>query len=581
MGTTVQEVVAKFTGDDSDLKKTIGSATVAMAKYSVAGIGVATAALGVMVKNSMVAIGANDDLAKSVSISTDKFKNMALIFEEAGSSAEGLVSSMGIMQRNLADAASGGEATTAAFSALGLKAQELIGLSPDQQFEKIAIAMGGIENPTQRAGVAMDIFGRGALKMTDIFVNYAEKAKDAEEFQRKFNLSLSDIDTEIVGEAEDAVARVMSTAGGLGNTIAVAVSPAITAMSNAFLESGFSGADMTEKVGNGIRSVAVTIDLLRAGLQGFKIFMYGIVSGFLELMAVFEDGINSIKNNEFVKQGASLAGITLAPVSNSARAAADAAKKDVREAMSDLKNMESTVDKIDRATKQALDRAKKSPNKGGGGVVFNPNGSGDTNKKVTSELKEQEQAVKDLQKQYDDLGKTAADNFYSMLTGAQSFSDGFKGIMNSILKSVYDATVGKSLSNTISNLLGSTGLLGGGSSGAGSAASGIFSSIGSKISTIFKHADGGVVQGATMFPIGTNIGMMGEAGAEAIMPLTRKGGKLGVANYGGGGANVTQNINISTGVSQTVRAELTRMMPEIRNQSVKAWEDANKRNRIG
>jgi phage-related minor tail protein len=131
-------------------------------------------------------------------------------------------------------------------------------------------------------------------------------------------------------------------------------------------------------------------------------------------------------------------------------------------------------------------------------------------------------------------------------------------------------------------LLGSTGILGdvgksGGSSGVGS----FLSSIGSKVMGAFKFADGGVVRGATTFPIGTNMGMLGEAGAEAIMPLTRKGGKLGVANHGGGGANIVQNINVSTGVSQTVRAELTRMMPEIREQSVRAFQDANKRNRLG
>jgi len=244
---------------------------------------------------------------------------------------------------------------------------------------------------------------------------------------------------------------------------------------------------------------------------------------------------------------------------------------------SDIQNSETSLQKIAKATADATARAQKSPY--GGGSAFNP--SLITNsKKIKDELTEQEKAAKKLKDQYDELGKTAADNFYSMLTGAQSFSDGFKGIMNSILKSVYDATVGKSISNTISNLLGSTGMLGGGSGGSSSGLSSIFSSIGSKISSVFGFADGGVIQGATMFPIGSNTGVMGEAGAEAIMPLTRKGGKLGVANYGGGGANVTQNINISTGVSQTVRAELARMMPEIKKQSVAAWQDANKRNRI-
>jgi len=41
-------------------------------------------------------------------------------------------------------------------------------------------------------------------------------------------------------------------------------------------------------------------------------------------------------------------------------------------------------------------------------------------------------------------------------------------------------------------------------------------------------ADGGIVSQPTYFPMRNGAGLMGEAGPEAIMPLTRRGGKLGV-----------------------------------------------------
>ena len=65
-------------------------------------------------------------------------------------------------------------------------------------------------------------------------------------------------------------------------------------------------------------------------------------------------------------------------------------------------------------------------------------------------------------------------------------------------------------------------------------------------------ATGGVVTSATMFPMKGGMGVMGEAGPEAIMPLTRVGGKLGVAAAGGGGSNVQVNvINQGGGEVQT------------------------------
>ena len=65
-----------------------------------------------------------------------------------------------------------------------------------------------------------------------------------------------------------------------------------------------------------------------------------------------------------------------------------------------------------------------------------------------------------------------------------------------------------------------------------------------------KYAYGGsIVNRPTMFPMKNGMGLMGEAGAEAIMPLKRgKDGRLGVAAQGGGGSNV---VNVSVNASGT------------------------------
>lgn len=54
---------------------------------------------------------------------------------------------------------------------------------------------------------------------------------------------------------------------------------------------------------------------------------------------------------------------------------------------------------------------------------------------------------------------------------------------------------------------------------------------------IKPYANGGVVNKPTVFPMANGTGLMGEAGPEAIMPLTRKNGKLGVQ-----GSGITVNV---------------------------------------
>jgi phage-related minor tail protein len=59
---------------------------------------------------------------------------------------------------------------------------------------------------------------------------------------------------------------------------------------------------------------------------------------------------------------------------------------------------------------------------------------------------------------------------------------------------------------------------------------------------VTAFADGGVVSSPTYFPMAGGTGLMGEAGAEAILPLKRGAdGTLGVAG-GGGGMNVVFNV---------------------------------------
>lgn len=61
---------------------------------------------------------------------------------------------------------------------------------------------------------------------------------------------------------------------------------------------------------------------------------------------------------------------------------------------------------------------------------------------------------------------------------------------------------------------------------------------------VMPFAKGGVVSGPMNFPMRGGSGLMGEAGPEAIMPLTRGAdGKLGVAAQGGQATNITMNIS--------------------------------------
>jgi hypothetical protein len=181
----------------------------------------------------------------------------------------------------------------------------------------------------------------------------------------------------------------------------------------------------------------------------------------------------------------------------------------------------------------------------------------------------------------DMISSNLNDAFMSMVDGSQTVSGAFRNMMTNILKSVIEQTVTQPAANAVSGLLsGMLGGIGGGLFG-GSSWSANGNIVGS--SGIQAFAKGGVVGSPTMFKHGGGLGVMGEAGPEAIMPLKRgSNGKLGVQVDGGNSGNggnitVNNNINVVGSDAAMVRAEVTKMIPQITEASKMAVIDAKRR----
>lgn len=116
--------------------------------------------------------------------------------------------------------------------------------------------------------------------------------------------------------------------------------------------------------------------------------------------------------------------------------------------------------------------------------------------------------------------------------------DALRGVAQSMVGAVYNTAM-RPVQNAFGGAVaqGMAGLMG---SIMPFAAGGAFSA-----GRVQPFAKGGIVTQATAFPMrGGTTGLMGEAGPEAILPLTRGAdGRLGVAASGGGGpVHVTFNI---------------------------------------
>jgi phage-related minor tail protein len=143
------------------------------------------------------------------------------------------------------------------------------------------------------------------------------------------------------------------------------------------------------------------------------------------------------------------------------------------------------------------------------------------------------------------------DAFVSAIRGAENLGDAMRNLLQDIGAVIAKALIMKYIVGPIMGFADG-GIVG--SVGTPASAVGLDNWVGAK--SIFGRggvfnsgqltafASGGIVNKPTLFPFASGIGLMGERGPEAIMPLKRtSSGDLGVQAEGGGGTNITMNIN--------------------------------------
>ncbi|MEO0820014.1 MAG: phage tail tape measure protein [Pseudomonadota bacterium] len=137
------------------------------------------------------------------------------------------------------------------------------------------------------------------------------------------------------------------------------------------------------------------------------------------------------------------------------------------------------------------------------------------------------------------LSSSLRSAFDKAVFGGAALGDVLKGLasdvagraLDSALRPVHEA-IGTGVSGAVGALTGAI------TRGFGFADGAAFSG-----GRVRAFAQGGVVRGPTTFPMRGGLGLMGEAGPEAIMPLSRGAdGQLGVRMQGAAASNVTINI---------------------------------------
>ena len=172
-------------------------------------------------------------------------------------------------------------------------------------------------------------------------------------------------------------------------------------------------------------------------------------------------------------------------------------------------------------------------------------------KREAERLKGLVEKYKQYQGLVNNISSSIENGLVSIADRTKTVEEAFKDMAADIIRQLYRVLV-------VQQMVGSFDA----ATGEGSGLAGFFGGM------LKPRANGGPVTAGQPY-------LVGERGPELFVPSSN-GGVVANDNMGGG-VTVVQNLNISTGVSQTVRAEIRNLMPQIAETAKSAVVDSKRR----
>ena len=541
---------------NQNLKITIGAIDKTQRAFRSVGRGLSKVKSSVIsVQGAVAALGAGlalrefaqqiDELAKQsgmLGLTVNQLQQLQFAASQTGVTTAELNKGLERFSRSISEASTGIGVGKRSFEALGVTLAKSDGSlkSTDELLAEVADRFAQVKDPADRVRIAIDLFGRAGGGMVNTLKDGSAGLKALGADFNAVTIQLTGPQTAAVEEANDLFDKLGRTFASIGQQITSFLMPALAGI-----------AEM------------LTVHLLKAfsastaGLRSFLNEFVSLSNEFLGTdMAQFTFGVELEKqlnrivfNLENANNGVQMLENGLIKMTVPLAKSAESMSVFDRTTESTATNLTDLVQaaiKAKEAISAKTDVLLSIPVAAKPAVL--------SLSQMTDILLSMEPAIDDVDKSVDKMAMTMEDArlrgvnnlenaLVSLVTGATTAKDAFKDMARSILADLARIMIQQQITLPLAQSMG-------------------FNVAGAR-------AMGGPVTAGRPY-------LVGEKGPEIVVP-GRNGGIVPNNQMGGGGVTVNQTINLSTGVSDTVRAEVLNMLPQIQNATTAAVLDTRRR----
>lgn len=502
---------------------------------------------GLLVKSQMNAIDALSKTAQKIGTTTEALSRLQYAGELTGVATNTMNMALQRFVRRTAEASRGTGEAVGALRELGINASQLQKLPLDQRMAVLADAFANVSSESDQLRLAFKLFDSEGASLVNTLRGGSDALNQMYDDAESLGIVMGQTASSNVEKANDAFYRLTQLARGLMMQFSGALAPAVEYLTTALKDSVLKMAEAEGGIANIGKVLAEDfIQGLITGISGFQGFINGVISGTNAVLTTMSNVAQTyyLITNQMAKYA--LAGfepiekVDFSGVINGLTGVLSAVKEVNAETANNDNALEIVITRQKTAWEKVGDYINAFKASFRSGVKATVDGAGELSMSIEKFAGES-------------MGKfTQA--FTDGITGAKKFGDAMKdmakSVVDSLIKMLVQFYITQPLFQAITGQTMTT-------------------------PTMTPPITGTSSYGGTVSKGQAQI--VGERGRELFIPNTNGAIVNSDQLQGGSGVVIQQTINVTTGVQQTVKAEIMNLMPQIANSAKQAVADARMR----
>ncbi len=171
-----------------------------------------------------------DKMSQRLGLSYEGFQKWDYILGQSGVDIDSMQTGLKTLTNQLDDAKSGSADAQARFAALGLSLEDINNMSREEVFESVISGFQQMEDSTERAALANDLFGKSGQNLTPLFNTSIEETRELAKAAEDLGLIMSDDAVKASAAYQDSLDTLTRSLGGIKNNLMGQFLPGMTSV---------------------------------------------------------------------------------------------------------------------------------------------------------------------------------------------------------------------------------------------------------------------------------------------------------------------------------------------------------------